>query len=113
MRPIYHIADKSDWAAAQKLGFYAGSANDLADGFIHFSTPQNVKQSAAKHRAGVKNLLLLTVDADDLDDNWKWEQARGGILFPHYYGKLPVAAVVKVEDLPVGADGLHVFPALG
>ncbi len=113
MRPIYHMADKDDWATARKLGYYTGSANDLADGFIHFSTSENVRESAAKHRAGVENLLLLTVDADDLDENWKWEEARGGILFPHYYGKLPVDAVVCVEDLPLGPDGHHAFPELG
>ncbi len=113
MRPIYHMADKDDWAKAVKQGSYGGSANDIKDGFIHFSTPETLKESAAKHRAGVENLLSLTVDSDNLDDNWKWEEARGGQLFPHYYGSLPVDAVVKAEDLPVGPDGLHVFPEIG
>ena len=108
---IYHMADKQDWEKAMETGFYAGSANDLKDGFIHFSTAQTLKESAAKHRAGVENLLLLTVDASDTDANWKWEEARGGQLFPHYYGQLPMSMVITVQDLPLGSDGLHIFPA--
>lgn len=110
---IYHMADRQDWEKALRAGCYAGSANDLKDGFIHFSTVQTVRQSAAKHRAGVEDLLLLTVDASDLDANWKWEEARGGQLFPHYYGQLPVDAVISVEPLPLGEDGAHIFPDLG
>lgn len=109
---IYHMADAGDWHEARKAGYYAGSANDLKDGFIHFSTAGTVRKSAAKHRAGVRNLLLLTVDAQDLDANWKWEQARGGQLFPHYYGPLPVSAVISAEPLPLGPDGLHIFPEI-
>ncbi|GLQ07989.1 DUF952 domain-containing protein [Sneathiella chinensis] len=108
---IYHMADKEDWAAARHAGFYAGTANDKADGFIHFSTGETVVGSAAKHRAGQENLILLTVDSDALGDALKWEPARGGILFPHLYGLLDPALVLREEPLPLGPDGLHIFPA--
>ncbi|MGE5475800.1 MAG: DUF952 domain-containing protein, partial [Bacteroidales bacterium] len=101
-----------EWQAAQAAGSYAGSSQDAADGFIHFSTAAQVVESAAKHRAGQSGLLLLAVDAARLGPALKWEPSRGGQLFPHLYGALPLDAVVRVDDLPLGGDGRHVFPPL-
>ena len=112
MTVIYHMADEADWRAAQDSGAYEGTAADKADGFIHFSTAGTVKESAAKHRAGVKGLLLISVEADLLGDRLKWEPARGGTLFPHLYGPLDPALVKDAVDLPLGPDNLHVFPEL-
>ena len=110
--PIYHICRRAEWDAARAAGAYKGSSQDAADGFIHFSTAQQVRASAAKHRAGQTGLVLLAVDPAALGDALRWEPARGGDLFPHLYGALPLDAVVAVHDLPLGADGHHVFPAL-
>jgi len=107
---IYHMCRKDEWDQARKTGSYGGSSQDGADGFIHFSTAAQVRASAAKHRAGQEDLVLLTVAADALGTALKWEPARGGALFPHLYGALPVSAVTRADDLPLGADGLHVFP---
>ncbi len=109
-RIIYHMCTRAEWQAAEAEGFYPGSSEDAADGFIHFSARDQVAVSAAKHRAGQDGLVLLSVDAGALGDILKWEAARGGALFPHLYGTLPVAAVVCVDDLPLGPDGRHVFP---
>lgn len=109
---IYHICTCDDWDAALAAGQYGGSAQDHADGFIHFSSAADVVASAAKHRTGQSGLLLLSVDAQALGEALKWEPARGGILFPHLYGAMPVVAVLRVEDLPLGSDGRHVFPPL-
>ncbi len=111
--PVYHICRRADWAAAWTAGRYDGSAQDRADGFIHFSTAEQVKESAMKHRSGESGLVLLTVDPRALGDALKWEPARNGALFPHLYGTLPMAALVRVEDLPLGPHGRHVFPPLG
>ncbi len=108
---IYHTCTRAEWQAAEAEGLYPGSSQDAADGFIHFSARDQVAVSAAKHRAGQDGLVLLSVDAGALGDALKWEPSRGGALFPHLYGPLPVAAVTKVDDLPLGADGYHVFPA--
>ncbi len=108
---IYHTCTRAEWQAAEAEGVYRGSSQDAADGFIHFSARDQVAVSAAKHRAGQDGLVLLSVDAGALGDALKWEPSRGGALFPHLYGPLPVAAVTKVDDLPLGADGYHVFPA--
>jgi uncharacterized protein (DUF952 family) len=110
--PIYHICRADEWRAAEAAGVYRGSSQDVADGFIHFSTADQVRDSAAKHRAGQSGLVLLAVDPRRLDSALKWEKSRAGQLFPHLYGALALDAVVRVADLPLGADGRHLFPAL-
>ena len=107
---IYHICRGEEWQAAEAAGAYTGSSQDQADGFIHFSGGSQVVESAAKHRPGQIGLVLLSVDPNALGDALKWEPSRGGALFPHLYGPLPPAAVVQVDNLPLGDDGRHVFP---
>lgn len=112
-RIIYHMCRAEEWERASSSGSYPGSSQDVEDGFIHFSTAAQVIESAAKHRAGQSGLVLLTVDADRLGEDLWWEPARGGQLFPHLYGALPVDAVLRVDPLPLGPDGRHLFPPLG
>ncbi len=107
---IYHMCRRQEWQAAEAAGVYRGSSQDAADGFIHFSTAAQLAASAAKHRAGQRDLVLIAVDAAMLGRSLKWEPARDGALFPHLYGPLPIEAVRWVEPLPLSADGHHVFP---
>jgi len=107
---IYKICDAALWQTAERAGEFAGAAVDLADGYIHFSTAGQVEETAAKHFAGQRDLLLVAVNADPLGAALKWEPSRGGALFPHLYGKLPLNAVRWVKPLPLGPDGRHVFP---
>ena len=109
---IYHMCRRAEWEAAQAAGAYGGSSQDQTDGFIHFSTAAQVRESAAKHRAGQSGLVLLAVDAAACGDALRWEPSRGGQLFPHIYGGLPMAALRWVKDLPLSDDGVHVFPEL-
>jgi uncharacterized protein (DUF952 family) len=109
--PIYHIGPREDWEAAKAAGHYEGSPQDRADGFIHFSTAEQVEDSAAKHRTGQPGLVLLAVDPEALGDSLRWEASRGGALFPHLYGVLPLAALRDVWELPLGPDSRHLFPA--
>jgi uncharacterized protein (DUF952 family) len=111
MQRIYKIMAASEWAAAQTDGVYTGSENDRRDGFIHFSSESQLAETAAKHFAGRTDLMLLAVDPAPLGPALKWEPSRGGALFPHLYAPLPVSAVLAVAELPVGADGRHVFPS--
>jgi len=101
-----------EWRVAEDVGLYGGSSQDQADGFIHFSTAAQVEESAARHRAGQSGLLLLAVEAARLGDALRWEPSRGGQLFPRLYGPLPLTAVVAVHDLPLAANGRHLFPQL-
>lgn len=91
---------------------FPGSAIDRQDGFIHFSSAEQAPETAAKHFAGERDLVLLRVDAARLGNRLKWEPSRGGALFPHLYGALEVAAVIRVDPLPLAADGHHKFPPL-
>lgn len=109
---IYHMCRRAEWEAAEAAGAYHGSSQDIADGFIHFSDSEQIVASAAKHRAGQDGLVLIAVDPDVLGDALKWEQSRGGALFPHLYGALKTGDVTSVRDLPLGPDGLHQFPPL-
>ena len=112
MTTIYKILPETMWHAAQRAGVFHGSEVDLNDGYIHFSTAEQAIETAAKHFAGQRDLVLLHVDADALDDALKWEPSRGGALFPHLYAPLDVARVTHADPLPLGADGRHIFPAL-
>jgi len=112
MAAIYHICRADEWRAARAQGRYRGSADDLRDGFIHFSTAAQLAESAARHRAGQDGLLLVEVDPAALGPALRWEPARDGALFPHLYGALSVAAARRVVPLPLGPDGRHLFPAL-
>jgi uncharacterized protein (DUF952 family) len=107
--PIFHMCLAAEWSASETP--YGGSSQDRQDGFIHFSTAEQLAASAAKHRAGQHDLLLLTVDPGACGTALRWEASRSGALFPHLYGPLPRAAVIRIDPLPLGADGLHLIPA--
>ena len=109
---IYKIAPAALWREAEAVGLFRGAPVDLADGFIHFSSAVQVRETAAKHFAGQADLLLVAIDADVLGPALKWEVSRGGALFPHLYGPLQLDAVRWVEDLPLGPDGTHCIPVL-
>jgi len=109
---IYHTCRREEWAAAQPNGPYPGSSQDRADGFIHFSSRAQIEDSVARHRAGQDGLVLLRVDPEALGAALRWEPSRGGRLFPHLYGPLPLSAVLRVDELPLGRDGRHRFPPL-
>jgi uncharacterized protein (DUF952 family) len=109
---IYKICDAALWGDAEAAGTFEGAGIDMRDGYIHFSTAAQVRETAARHFAGVANLMLIAVDVDCLGAALQWEPARDGALFPHLYGKLSISDVLWVKPLPLAADGRHVFPEL-
>jgi uncharacterized protein (DUF952 family) len=109
---IYKIVAEPLWREAERNGRFTGAPIDVSDGFIHFSTAGQAKETAAKHFAGQTGLLLVAIDGVKLGDALKYEVSRGGALFPHLYGPLDLNAVVWVQPLPLGTDGLHQFPTL-
>ena len=108
---IYKICDSALWHEAGRAGVFTGAPVDRADGYIHFSTAEQVSETAARHFAGRADLLLVAVDAEALGPALRYEPSRGGALFPHLYGTLPLSAVRWVKPLPLGPSG-HVFPEL-
>jgi uncharacterized protein (DUF952 family) len=111
-RVIYKICDAGVWREAERTRRFTGAGIDLTDGYIHFSTAEQARETAAKHFAGAENLVLVAVDADALGPALRWEPSRGGALFPHLYGVLAREAVLWVATLPLDAEGRHVFPEL-
>ena len=109
---IYKIVPQALWHAAEARGQFDGAPVDGADGFIHFSTAAQVRQTAAKHFAGERGLLLVFVEAERLGDALRYERSRGRDLFPHLYGKLRLADVLRVHPLPLSDDGTHDFTGL-
>lgn len=107
---IYKICTAAEWDAAVRDGAYRGSVVDRRDGFIHFSTAAQVRDTAAKHFAGLSDLVLIGIDDTRLGTELRWEPSRGGALFPHLYAPLPVDAATSIDPLPLGNDGRHRFP---
>lgn len=108
MTLIYKLIGAEAWREAEAAGVLRldGSAADLADGFIHFSSSDQLAETAAKHFKGQGDLVLITVDAGRLGAALRWEPSRDGALFPHLYDALDLAAVVGVAEAPLDADGL-------
>ena len=94
MTPIIKLLRANEWAALQADGEFAGSADDLRDGYIHLSTPDQVAGTAAKWFAGEVGVMAVTFDADALG-GVRWETARGGQLFPHLYRPLRLDEVLS------------------
>ena len=108
---IYKIVPRPLWDEANVSGRFDGAPIDVDDGYIHLSTGEQVRETASRHFQGEGDLLLVAVDAAKLGDALKYEPSRGGALFPHLYSPLDMGAVAWVEDLPLGPDGHHQFPA--
>jgi uncharacterized protein (DUF952 family) len=109
---IYKILPAALWSEAVAAGSFRGSPVDITDGFIHFSTAEQVRETAARHFAGVADLVLVAVDGELLGTALEWEPSRGGALFPHLYAPLAVKLASWVKPLPIGPTGTHLFPDL-
>ena len=112
MPKIYKICSATAWREAERHGVYRGSADDARDGFIHFSSAAQVKETARKHFLGQKALFLIEVDTEALADALRWERSRNDELFPHLYGELDLGAVRTVLRLHARSDGTHDIPEL-
>jgi uncharacterized protein (DUF952 family) len=105
MQLLFKICAASEWAGATVAGAFGGSAVDYSAGFIHLSAAHQVRETARKH---CEELVLVALVQESLP-GLKWEWSRGGDLFPHVQGAIPVSAARWVEPLPL-QDGVHVFP---
>jgi uncharacterized protein (DUF952 family) len=107
--PIFKIVHAPEWPTE---GAYGGSAKDGADGFLHFSTAEQLLGTLTRYYADAGDLLLVAVDPAALGDALKFEPSRDGALFPHLYGSLPRAAVRWVRPIARDARGAFVLPEL-
>jgi len=107
---IFKLFRKDEWLKFKAAGKTDGAPIDVSDGFIHFSTADQMKETAEKHFHGQTDLQLLQIDVTDL--NIVWEVSRGGQLFPHLYDVLPLSAVVRAWDLHLDQNNKHLFPEI-
>ena len=108
---IYKICQTSQWREAERAGVLSGTADDVRDGFIHFSTAAQVGETAARHFAGATELTLLASMPMPSATPSSGKHHAAAMLFPHLFGALPVAAVRWAKPLPLGPHG-HEFPEL-
>jgi uncharacterized protein (DUF952 family) len=108
--PIFKVCDATAWRTAMVDGQYGGSADDVRDGYIHLSTAAQIPGTLAKYFSAREDLVIASVDEAVLGENLRWEASRGGMLFPHIYGVLPMAAVLWWMPLALGPNGVHVLP---
>lgn len=109
---IYKLVPRPLWRQAEETGTFTGSPVDHQDGYIHFSTAGQVEETAAKHFAGQRDLLIVAVDAGALGGRLKYEPSRSGALFPHLYEPLGLQFVRWVKEVPLPETGRHLFPSL-
>ena len=110
---ILHFCPRAQWEAAVPAGSYAADTLE-SQGFIHCSTPEQVAVPATALARGRQDIVLLEIDEERLSKPVVWEQGDppdpGGMLFPHVYEPIPVAAVVAVHDYPPEPDGTFAPP---
>lgn len=102
---IYKVLRAEEWAALQAAGRSDGAPVDLADGYIHFSTADQLATTLAKHFAEQDGLSLLACDPEALAPDLRWEPSRGGALFPHLYRELRLSDVLWHRPIPLGPQG--------
>ena len=108
---IFKIIDKEEWQEAKKIGTYKGSKKDIADGYIHFSEEDQVEETLKRHYVKVENLVLLKVNAFNLE-HLLWEQASNGDMYPHLYSPLDIKNVVDEFELTLDDSGIHILPEI-
>jgi uncharacterized protein (DUF952 family) len=109
----YKVLTAEQMAQLEADATFAGAPVDLADGFIHLSTAAQLEETVAKHFAGQDDLHIAAVDLEALGNLVKWEPSRGGDLFPHIYGALPLSAVFAYSPLDRDEDGTVRLPVAG
>lgn len=93
----FKVLTPQQWADFERERVFRGAPVDIADGYIHLSTAEQLDATIAKHFAGQSPLMIAEIDLVCLGEAVRWEEARGGALFPHLYAELPIHAVVSLQ----------------
>lgn len=107
---IYHVCKRENWLQSEVSGVYRGGTDDVVDGFLHFSTANQIAESISLYWYGTTDLILICVDADDLGTSLKWERSRDNQFFPHLYDVLDMSVILSVQELTLNEDGSHRLP---
>lgn len=114
-RPLtaYKVLTAEQMATLERDGCFRGAPVDLADGYMHMSTADQLTETVDKHFAGQSDLHVAAIDLGSFGDSLKWEESRGGQLFPHLYGPLLLETVVAYGPLARDDDGRVTLPITG
>jgi len=107
----YKLLTEDQWKDWKECGVFTGAPVDVADGYIHLSTRDQARETAEKYFADTDPLMLVMIDLPALGGTVKWEPSRGGALFPHVYGTIPMSAVAGKSKLRLQNSGKHDWPA--
>lgn len=107
---IFKVTSRALFDAALAAGQFAGMPIDRQDGYVHFSTAGQLRDTLRLHFAGQDDLVLFAVDVAPLGEALRWEPSRGGKLFPHLYGTLPMVSVTRHAAIAVSDDGQVSLP---
>lgn len=115
MKPMtaYKVLTGEQMAALERDGTFAGAPVDVQDGYVHLSTAAQLTETVDKHFAGQDDLHVAAVDLEALGDKIRWEESRGGQLFPHLYSPLTLDTVVAYSPLEREDDGTVRLPVTG
>ena len=108
MGKVFKVCEEDEWEGAKNNVFFAGSKSDLKDGFIHFSTSEQLEDTLEKYFKLKSPLYLLEVKTEDVE--LVWETSRNNQLFPHLYSPLPLNMVSKVYRIFIDDEGKHIIP---
>lgn len=106
---VYKILSEPDWQVAEHLG-YTQTALDEGDGYVHLSTRQQVAETLSLHYPGHINVRLLEYIVEEMAGPVRWEESRGGQLFPHLYAALRIDAATRIWTMENDADGIPILP---
>lgn len=109
----YKVLTADEMAALEADGTFAGAPVDLADGYIHLSTVEQLTETVDRHFAGQTGLHVVAVDLGSFGDTLQWELSRGGALFPHLYGPLLLETAIAYGPLERDAAGGVKLPVAG
>ncbi len=106
----YKIMTATETRQMHGDGAFQGSATDMIDGYIHLSTAAQLAGTLEKHFSGIEGLMLAAINLARLGNQLRWEPSRGGQLFPHLYGSLPIDAVTAIAPVKRLPDGTLALP---
>ena len=106
---VYKILSAADWKVADTLG-YTQTALDEGDGYVHLSTRQQVAETLSLHYPGHSDVRLLEYIVEEMAGPVRWEESRGGQLFPHLYAALRIDAAKRIWTLDTDAEGIPKLP---
>jgi uncharacterized protein (DUF952 family) len=106
---IYKILRAGEWAELLEKGATDGAPVDKSDGFVHFSTAEQVAETAARHFAGEDGLILAAFEAETWATRWSGSRREGravpASLRPAARRRCPVARAPAARR-----TATHVFP---